>query len=85
MHYCYLQECPQETVESILYTTKEVNSVAGCCVYTSACICCIDLLPEIRKVCQKAFVNTEVLFWCDDTVKGTNNRVDSRKVFCIIR
>ncbi len=39
-------------------------------VYTAACMCTVDLLPLVQQTSQKVFVNTEVLFWCDDTHKG---------------
>ena len=66
-----MQGCTQEDVESILYTIKEINSVAGCCVYTVACTCCINELPLVREISEKVFINTKVLFWCDNTIRGT--------------
>ena len=69
MHAC-VQGHVQE-VESIFYTIKEVNSVAGCVLYTTACICAINDLPAVKEISERIFINTEVLYWCDNTVKGT--------------
>lgn len=69
----YTQECSREDIESILYTIKEVNSVAGCNLYTAACICTVDQLMLVKETSQKVFINTEILFWCDDSNKDISN------------
>lgn len=49
-------------MESVGYTTKEINAVAGCQIYTVAAMCDPCLLSVVQEVWSKAFINTEVLF-----------------------
>lgn len=66
----YTQACSQEDIESTLYNIKEINSVAGCSLYTVACLCTVDQLTLVKETSQRVFINTETLFWCDDRNKS---------------
>lgn len=65
-----MQQCTKEDVESLLYAIKEINSVAGCTIFTAACWCAVEQLAVVHEVAEKIFTNAEILFWCDDTMKG---------------
>ena len=44
------------------YTVKEVNSVAGCSVFTVAALCSHATCHSVQDIWTKAFVNTDVMF-----------------------
>ncbi len=67
--YSFTQDCTRETIESLAYTIKEINAVAGCSTYTVGALSCPASFQVIQEVWTKVFVNADVLFAAVKTTK----------------
>ena len=57
-------------MQSLAYSVKEVNAVAGCTLFVVAAICNLNSLSLTQEVWQHAFVNYDVLFYASRPEQG---------------
>ena len=66
-----IQKCDTQEIESISYTAKEINTVAGLHSYTVVSICEPESFLLVKEIWESVCTDVDVVFFADD---HSNNR-----------
>ena len=70
---CALQGSAKEHIESLGYTSKEINTVAGMHTYATISVCSYRDLHRVEEIWQTLFKNVDVMFFANTQIQKSGN------------